>query len=108
MTLKQELDLVIVGAGPAGLCAAIYAGRGMLRSVVLERGVPGGELLNTEWIDDYPGFEHVLGQQLADDARKLVLLFAEVPGQRLEIRMAKQLGDVGERESVAAQPACQR
>jgi thioredoxin reductase (NADPH) len=66
MTVKQELDLVIVGAGPAGLCAAIYAGRGMLRSVLIERGVPGGELLNTEWIDDYPGFEHVLGQQLAD------------------------------------------
>ena len=39
---------------------------GMLRSVLLERGVPGGELLNTEWIDDYPGFEHVLGRQLAD------------------------------------------
>jgi thioredoxin reductase (NADPH) len=38
----------------------------MLRSVLLERGVPGGELLNTEWIDDYPGFEHVLGRQLAD------------------------------------------
>jgi thioredoxin reductase (NADPH) len=66
MTRNEELDLIIVGAGPAGLCAAIYAGRGMLRSVLLERGVPGGELLNTEWIDDYPGFEHVLGQQLAD------------------------------------------
>jgi thioredoxin reductase (NADPH) len=66
MTRSSDLDLVIVGAGPAGLCAAIYAGRGMLRSVLLERGVPGGELLNTEWIDDYPGFEHVLGQQLAD------------------------------------------
>jgi thioredoxin reductase (NADPH) len=66
MNFTKELDLVIVGAGPAGLCAAIYAGRGMLRSVLLERGVPGGELLNTEWIDDYPGFEHVLGQQLAD------------------------------------------
>jgi thioredoxin reductase (NADPH) len=38
----------------------------LLRSVLLERGVPGGELLNTEWIDDYPGFEHVLGRQLAD------------------------------------------
>jgi thioredoxin reductase (NADPH) len=62
----EERDVIIVGAGPAGLCAAIYAGRGMLRSVLLERGVPGGELLNTEWIDDYPGFEHVLGQQLAD------------------------------------------
>jgi thioredoxin reductase (NADPH) len=44
----------------------MYAGRGLLRSVLIERGVPGGELLNTEWIDDYPGFEHVLGRQLAD------------------------------------------
>jgi thioredoxin reductase (NADPH) len=63
---RSELDLVIVGGGPAGLCAAMYAGRGLLRSVLVERGVPGGELLNTEWIDDYPGFEHVLGRQLAD------------------------------------------
>src|SRR5215210_777994 len=63
---REEMDVVIVGAGPAGLCAALYAGRGMLRSVLLERGAPGGELLNTEWIDDYPGFKHVLGRQLAD------------------------------------------
>jgi thioredoxin reductase (NADPH) len=66
MTRSEELDVVIVGAGPAGLCAALYSGRGLLRSVLLERGVPGGELLNTEWIDDYPGFEHVLGRELAD------------------------------------------
>ena len=66
MISSEERDVVIVGAGPAGLCAALYAGRGLLRSVLLERGVPGGELLNTEWIDDYPGFEHVLGRQLAD------------------------------------------
>jgi thioredoxin reductase (NADPH) len=65
MGRNQEHDLVIVGAGPAGLCAALYAGRGMLDAVVLERGVPGGELLNTEWIDDYPGFEHILGRELA-------------------------------------------
>src|SRR6185436_7424756 len=62
----EEFELIIVGGGPAGLCAAMYAGRGLLRSVLIERGVPGGELLNTEWIDDYPGFEHVLGRQLAD------------------------------------------
>jgi thioredoxin reductase (NADPH) len=61
----EEHDLVIVGAGPAGLCAALYAGRGMLDAVVLERGQPGGELLNTEWIDDYIGFEHILGRELA-------------------------------------------
>ena len=66
MTRSEELDVIIVGGGPAGLCAAMYAGRGLLRSVLLERGIPGGELLNTEWIDDYPGFEHVLGRQLAD------------------------------------------
>jgi len=58
-------DVVIVGAGPAGMCAAMYAGRAMLRAVVLERGFPGGELLNTEVIEDYPGFEHILGHELA-------------------------------------------
>jgi thioredoxin reductase (NADPH) len=65
MSRNQQHDLVIVGAGPAGLCAALYAGRGMLDAIVLERGVPGGELLNTEWIDDYIGFEHILGRDLA-------------------------------------------
>ena len=48
----SQLDLVIVGGGPAGLCAAMYAGRGMLKAVLLERGIPGGELLNTEKIED--------------------------------------------------------
>src|SRR5215207_6349709 len=66
MISSEDKDVVIVGAGPAGLCAALYAGRGLLKSVLLERGGPGGELLNTEWIDDYPGFKHILGRQLAD------------------------------------------
>ena len=65
MRRTEEFELIIVGGGPAGLCAAMYAGRGMLKAVLLERGVPGGELLNTEWIDDYPGFEHILGRELA-------------------------------------------
>lgn len=60
-----EHELVIIGAGPAGMCAGMYAGRSMLDAVVLERGFPGGELLNTEIIEDYPGFEHVLGSDLA-------------------------------------------
>ncbi len=60
-----QYDVVIVGAGPAGMCAGMYAGRSMLKAVVLERGFPGGELLNTELIEDYPGFETVLGHDLA-------------------------------------------
>ena len=61
----KKHDVVIIGAGPAGMCAGMYAGRGMLDAVVLERGIPGGELLNTEKIEDYPGFESILGPELA-------------------------------------------
>ena len=62
---SSDLDLIIVGGGPAGLCAAMYAGRGMLKAVLLERGIPGGELLNTEKVEDYPGFSTILGPELA-------------------------------------------
>ena len=62
---KGEYDVIIIGAGPAGMTAALYAGRSMLRAVVLERGISGGELLNTEIIEDYPGFEHIEGWDLA-------------------------------------------
>jgi thioredoxin reductase (NADPH) len=69
------LDLIIVGAGPAGLTGAMYAGRSMLRAVVLEKGVPGGELLNTDLIEDYPGFESIKGFELADKMAAHALKF---------------------------------
>lgn len=62
----KAYDLIIVGAGPAGLCAALYAGRSLLKAVVLERGAPGGELLNTDLIEDYPGFESIRGSELSE------------------------------------------
>src|SRR3989442_1645659 len=67
MTNRTALiyDVVIVGAGPAGLCAALYANRGMLNAVTIERGAPGGELLNTDLIEDYIGFESIKGWALA-------------------------------------------
>jgi len=65
LATTHRYDVVIVGAGPAGMCAGMYAGRSMLKTVVLERGAPGGELLNTELIEDYPGFERILGHELA-------------------------------------------
>jgi thioredoxin reductase (NADPH) len=58
-------DVIIVGAGPAGMCAALYTGRSMLKTVVLERGIPGGELLNTEKLDDWIGEKSILGWELA-------------------------------------------
>jgi thioredoxin reductase (NADPH) len=70
----NSYDVIIVGAGPAGLCAAMYAGRGMLKALTIERGAPGGELLNTDLVEDYIGFESVKGWELAqkfgDHARK--------------------------------------
>jgi len=71
----SEHDIIIVGAGPAGLTGALYAGRSMLRAVVLEKGVPGGELLNTELIEDYPGFESVKGFELAEKMTAHALKF---------------------------------
>ena len=60
-----EYDVIIVGAGPAGMTAGMYAGRAMLKTAVIEKGAAGGELLNTETIEDYPGFEHIEGWDLA-------------------------------------------
>ena len=71
----NDYDLIIVGAGPAGLTGALYAGRSMLRTLVLEKGVPGGELLNTELIEDYPGFESVKGFELAEKMAAHALKF---------------------------------
>src|SRR5690606_28198521 len=65
MSSTREIAVVIVGAGPAGLAAALYTGRAMLSTVVLEKGAPGGELLNTEFLEDVPGFSKILGRELA-------------------------------------------
>ena len=65
MATVANYDVVIVGAGPAGMCAALYTGRSMLRTLVLERGIPGGELLNTEKLDDWIGEKSILGWELA-------------------------------------------
>jgi thioredoxin reductase (NADPH) len=61
----NDYDIAIIGAGPAGLTAALYAGRSKIRAVVIEAKAPGGQLLNTELIEDYPGFKSILGGDLA-------------------------------------------
>jgi thioredoxin reductase (NADPH) len=66
----DRYEIIIVGAGPAGQTAALYAGRSRIPTLVLERGLPGGELWNTAEVEDYPGFEHIMGPELADKIQK--------------------------------------
>lgn len=65
MEPNQQYDLVIIGAGPAGMTAGIYAARAGLSVVMLEKGAPGGQMLNTAEIDNYTGFETILGPDLS-------------------------------------------
>lgn len=69
----QQLDLVIVGGGPAGLSAAIYASRSMLDAVTLEREAVGGQLMLTSDVDNYPGVPHANAFDLADAMRAQAL-----------------------------------
>ncbi len=66
----MDFDLVIIGAGPAGLTAGLYAARAEIKTVILEKTSPGGQVLNTDWVDNYPGFpEGVSGFELVDKMR---------------------------------------
>lgn len=54
--MKEHYELIILGGGPAGLSAGLYAARARLDHVMIEKGAPGGQVLLTDWVDNYPGF----------------------------------------------------
>ncbi|MHC5268100.1 thioredoxin-disulfide reductase [Enterococcus sp. LJL98] len=60
------LDVIVIGAGPAGMTAALYASRSNLSVLLIERGAPGGQMNNTAEIENYPGFDRVMGPELAE------------------------------------------
>lgn len=65
MTEEKMYDVIIVGAGPAGMTAAVYTSRANLSTLLIERGIPGGQMVNTEAVENYPGLESILGPELS-------------------------------------------
>ena len=59
-------DTIIIGAGPAGMTASLYAARSNLKVALLERGIPGGQMNNTSDIENYPGYANISGPELAE------------------------------------------
>ena len=62
----EHWDLIIIGAGPAGLAAGLYGARSGLKTLVLEEKMPGGEVLSTPFVENYLGFERISGRDLAE------------------------------------------
>ena len=80
MKNKTDYDIIIAGGGPAGLAAALYCGRAKLNTLLLEPGAPGGQMVLTDLIENYPGFpDGVTGaeisQKMEDQARKWDIKF---------------------------------
>ncbi|QDW92219.1 thioredoxin-disulfide reductase [Staphylococcus chromogenes] len=65
MSEQKRYDVAIIGAGPAGMTASVYASRANLDTVMIERGMPGGQMANTEEVENFPGFEMISGPDLS-------------------------------------------
>ncbi len=74
----DEYDVIIIGSGPAGLTAGIYAGRQGLKALILEKGVTGGAGLMVPNMENYPGFDLVSGKQLIEYTKKQTLKYAQI------------------------------
>lgn len=89
-------DVIIVGGGPAGLTAALYASRAGLSALVLERFSPGGQAAATFRIENYPGFKDVSGLELAEEFEKQ----ARAAGAKIVLEEAVELGLSGKIKKV--------
>jgi thioredoxin reductase (NADPH) len=64
---REHIEIAIIGGGPGGLAAALYAARGRAKTVVFESGIPGGQIMTTDWVENYPGFpDGISGAELGD------------------------------------------
>ena len=92
MKIDYETDLTIIGAGPAGLTASIYAARANLNVILLDKNAPGGKVLTTATVENYPGFVNITGPDLSlkffEQAQKLKVKF--IFNEAINIKTSKE------------------
>jgi len=93
--MKKEYDCIIVGCGPAGLGAALYTARDRFKTLVLEKFYPGGQIINTDRIENYPGFERISGPDLIEALLSQVKLFGAEVKTGSEVTSINRLDDGG-------------
>jgi thioredoxin reductase (NADPH) len=94
--MSERYDCVIIGAGPAGLAAGLYAARDRFKTLLLEKFVPGGQINNTDRIENYPGFERISGYDLIEKMQNQVVAFGGEIKTGAEVTALKKLagGDI--------------
>lgn len=86
-------DVIIVGAGPAGLAAGLYAARDRLKTLILEKLMPGGQINTTDRIENYPGIERIDGPGLIEQMQKQVVSFGAEIKTSSEVTSLEKLKD---------------
>lgn len=98
MSEEKIYDVIIIGAGPAGMTAAVYTSRANLSTLMIERGIPGGQMANTEEVENYPGYDHILGPDLSTKMFEHAKKF----GAEYAYGDIKEIIDDGEMKTVVA------
>lgn len=91
--MAEIYDCIIVGAGPAGLAAALYTARDRFRTLILEKFTPGGQINTTDRIENYPGFERISGPDLVQNMQDQVLAFGAEIKMGAEVTSMRKLDD---------------
>jgi thioredoxin reductase (NADPH) len=103
--MPEVYDLVIVGGGPAGLTAGIYAMRGGLKTLLIEKLAPGGQIALTEMVENYPGLPEISGAELTrlmeEHAKKFGVTIANEEVMRIEEEGSRRVAKTNDKDYIA-------
>ncbi|HML73967.1 MAG TPA: FAD-dependent oxidoreductase [Anaerohalosphaeraceae bacterium] len=99
---EQHFDCIIVGGGPAGLGAALYTARDRMKTIILEKFYPGGQIITTDRIENYPGFAEVSGPDLTEK------MMAQVTAFGAELRTGSEVTGLRRRDDGMIEVVCDK